>query len=188
MEAEQNRPVDEAQAYIDALRARKRRNLLLGAAAAALLALLLIPRLLSLFEKPEALDEAQVLAKVPALALTQAELELAGTILDCEPLRSALTYEATGAVSFTHAEVDEVFAPILPDGAAIEAIGVQGAVIYVDYSAEDGRVLLEYVDADRSGSIDRIHKSVAAGDGVFCLERTVRSGEVRYTRGTDWTE
>ena len=180
--------LDKAQGYIDALHAKKRRNLIIGVVIAVILALLLVPRVLSLFDEPEYLDEATVLARVPALALTQAEMELAETILESDAFRSALTYEATGVTTFTAEEVGDIVAPILPEDAVIEQIGVQGAVIYIDYSTRDLRVILEYVDADRSGTVDRVSKAVNAGDEVYCLLYIVSTGQTRYSLGQNWAE
>lgn len=62
-------------------------------------------------------------------------------------------------------------------------------MIYVDYQSGDHRVILEYVDADRSGTIDRIHKGVAsAGQSVYCLQYTVRTEETQYQMGEAWFE
>lgn len=180
--------LDEAQGYIDALHAKKRRNLIIGVVIAVILALLLVPRVLSLFDGPEYLDEETVLARIPALALTQAEKELADTILESETFRSALTYEATGVTAFSIEEVGDIIAPILPEDAVIEQIGVQGAVIYIDYSTRDLRAILEYVDADRSGTVDRVSKAVKAEDGVYCLLYTVSTEQIQYSLGQDWTE
>lgn len=99
---EQNQqPVDEAQGYIDALRAQKRRNLIIGVVVGVILAIFIIPRLLSMLgTDTEYLDEESVLARVPALALTGAEKDLADTILETDTFRSALTYEAAGVAIF----------------------------------------------------------------------------------------
>lgn len=180
----------DAQDYIDAIRAKKRRNLIIGVVIAVILGFFMVPRFLSMFgADTEYLDEDTVLAQAPALALTGAEKELADRILEFDAFRDALTYEATGVTRFEYEDVQDILSPVLPADATVMEIGVQGAVIYMDYQSGARRVILEYVDADRSGTIDRIHKGVAStGQGVYYLQHTVRTGETLYQTGESWFE
>lgn len=180
----------DAQDYIDEMRARQRRNLIIGIAVAVILALIMVPRILSLFGVGDDLPDLETaLAEMPELALTEAEIGLADTILEPDIFRNALTYEATGVTTFALEEVQEIIAPVLPEQGEIIEIGVQGAVVYIDYRTEGLRTTLEYVDADRSGSVDRIHKSVAqeeAQSGPLVPE-SQNFCQVRYTVATGET-
>lgn len=150
----------DAQAYIDEMRAKKRRNGIIGAVVAVILAIIILPGLFrddGFSEK----DLERVLSKVPELALTDPEKALADTILEPDTFRNALSYDLTGSTSFTPEEVQDIIAPVLPEDAEIMEIRVQGAVVYLDFQTESLRTMLEYVDADRSGSVDQIRKAVA---------------------------
>lgn len=150
----------DAQDYIDELQAKKRRNRIIGVVIAVILAALILP---GLFKKDGFTREdlENTLVKVPELALTQAEHDLANTILEPDTFRSKLTYDLTGSTAFTFAEVEAIIAPVVPADAEILDIFVQGAVVCIDFQTEHIRTILEYVDADRSGSVDQIRKSVA---------------------------
>lgn len=150
----------DAQAYIDEMRAKQRRNLIIGVVVVVILAIIIVPG----FFKEEGYNEADLAAAldaVPELALTDSEKALADTILEPDTFRSKLTYDLTGSTTFTMEEVKEIIEPVLPEDAAINEIGVQGAVVYIDYRTGDLRIVLEYVDADRSGTVDQIRKAVS---------------------------
>lgn len=150
----------DAQAYIDEMRAKKRRNLIIGVVVVVILAIIILPGLF----RDDGFSEGDlnaVLAQVPELALTKAEKDLADTILEPETFRNELTYDLTGSTTFTLEEVQDIIAPVIPMDAQILDIWVQGAVVCIDYQTENMRTILEYVDADRSGTVDQIRKAVA---------------------------
>ena len=179
----------DAQAYIDELKAKKRRRRILAIVISVLVLLFMLPDILAFWgvggQEPE-LDT--LLTLVPELELTQAEKDLADTILEPEIFRHALTYDATGYVAFTPDEVWELIAPVIPEGAAINEIRVQGAVICIDFQTGDLRTILEYVDPDRSGTVDQIRKAVAPlepqpepftpeSQGFYQISFDIRTGE-----------
>lgn len=182
----------DAQDYIDQIRAKKRRNLIIGIAVAVVLVLTMLPRL---FEKEPDLDA--VLAEMPELALTQAEKDLADTILVPETFRNALSYDAANITTYTLEEVRHIIAPVLPENAEIMEIGVNGAVVYIDYCTDDLRTILEYVDPDRSGSVDHIRKAVApletsqepfaaGAESFYQITYDIRTGETKLLESMDF--
>lgn len=182
----------DAQDYIDQIRAKKRRNLIIGIAVAVMIALTLLPRL---FEKEPDLDA--LLAKMPELALTQAETDLADTILEPDTFRNALSYDALNITTFTLEEVQDIITPVLPEDAEIMEIGVNGAVVYIDYCAENMRTILEYVDPDRSGTVDQIRKAIAPlepqpepfaaeSQGFYQITYNIRTGETKLLESLDF--
>lgn len=167
---------DSAQSYIDAVHAAKKRNLIIAAVVIVLLAVIMVPKLLGGSE-PEYLEESQVPA---ALILTDAEKALAGTILEPDTFRKALTYDAIGTTTYTLEEVADIIAPVIPEVASINRIGVQGAVIFIDYDVAGQRIVLEYVDPDRSGVVDQIRKRVFA-EKCYMAAYNVAAGETKYS-------
>lgn len=72
-----------------------------------------------------------------------------------------------------------IIGAVLPENAQINAIGVRGAVVYIDYQESSRRVVLEYIDPDRSGSVDQIRKTVSlteSGD-FFQISYDIRTGK-----------
>lgn len=182
----------DAQDYINEVRAKKRWNLIIGIVIAVIIALTMLPRL---FEKEPDLNTA--LAQMPRLALTQAEKDLADTLLEPETFRSALSYDALTVTTFTLDEVQDIIAPVLPEDAEVMEISVNGAVVCIDYISGDLRVILEYVDPDRSGSVDHIRKAVAPlesqpepfapkSQGFYQITYNIRTGETKLLESMEF--
>ena len=178
----------DAQAYIDELRAKKRRNLIIGIALAMILAIIILP---GLFKKDgfTQKDLENALAQVPELALTDVEKALADTILEPETFRNELTYDLTGSTSFTFEEVEYIIAPVIPMDVQILDIWVQGAVVCIDYQTENMRTILEYVDADRSGTVDQIRKAVTPTESqaLYQISYDIRTGETKLLTIEDFS-
>ena len=175
----------DAQDYIDELRAKKQRNRIIGIAVIA--ACLLIIVILFAGGNDHELSEADALARVPGLALTDAELALADTILDHEEIRNALSYDiAENTTAFTPEEVKEIIAPVIPADGEVPQVCVSGAVVIISYAQPQHRIILEYVDADRSGTVDQVCKTLTplidgAATGHYRVSRNLTTDKTVYT-------
>lgn len=197
-------PVDETRRIIDALHAQKRRQRLRVIIPCIIVALVCILGWWIYMEThfygerivTVSTDESEILAEVPDLALTDEEKELAETILEIEGIRDALSLDPYSYIAFEIDDIQEHIAPILPDGAAVSAVGVMAATVHIDYRVGDMRTILEYTDADLTGHVDVIRKYMAdspreyiAGkeftgdvDEVFMLTYAVGSGITQYEK------
>ena len=172
---------------IEQVHAAKRRRTVIGIALAAAVILLLA----AIFGKgkngEKEIDLEVALSRAPALALTEEELALAGTILEFDGFRDALTYDlAENTTGFTWEETEAVVGPVIPEGAEILNIAVSGAVVCVEYRLPQYKITLQYVDADRSGSIDSIRKLLSPIiDGtvtsVYALDHSLATGKTTCT-------
>ena len=133
------------------------------------------------------LSEADALARVPSLALTEAELALADTILEYEDFRSALSYDLVeNTTDFPPEEVKDVIASVIPTDAEVTRVCVSGAVVITEYSLPYQQIILEYVDADRSGTVDQIRKTLApringVSTGCYQVDHNLTTGKTVYT-------
>lgn len=105
-------------------------------------------------------NEEKILKEMPALALTDEELALADTILEIPEIQEFL---ASGEESIT---LDtETVAPylsgILPENGQFTEIFVLGRNVFVSIIAGKQYTCLQYTDADATGHIDAIAKTVA---------------------------
>ena len=175
----------DAQDYIDDLQAKKRRNLIIGIAVAA--ACLLIFLIAFSGGNDHELSEADALDRVPGLALTGAELALADTILDNEQICNALSYDiAENTTAFSTEDVKEIIAPVIPADAEVTQVCVSGAVVIISYAQPQHRIILEYVDADRSGTVDQICKTLTplidgVSTGRYRVSCNLTTGKIVYT-------
>lgn len=196
-------PADEAQAVIDAMQAQKRksrRRIIIACVATALVCILgwwIYMETHFIGEKivTVSTDEAKILAEMPDLALTGAEKELAGTILEFDGFREALNLDSTWT-EFDPEAVREYIAPILPENAELNAVAVLSATVNIDYRVGDMRTIIEYTDDDLTGHMDTIRKYMAyspyeyingvefAGDveEVYMLTYAVGCGLTRYEK------
>lgn len=174
----------EAQDYIDELNARKRRNLVIGVAVAAACLLLF---LMAFAGGNGKLTEAEALERVPMLALTDAELALADTILEHADFRNALSYDLVdNTITFTPEDVADVIGSVIPADAEVTQVCVTGAVVTIAYTQPQFQILLEYADADRSGTVDQIRKSLTplidgSASGCYRVDCNLTTGKIVYT-------
>ena len=175
----------ETQNYIDELQAKKRRNLIIGIAAAVVCVLICLIAFTGGNDRK--LSEADALDRAPALALTDAELALADTILEFEDFRNALSYDLVeNTTTFTLAETETVIGSVIPADAEVTEVCVAGAVVVIDYRQPQHRIILEYVDADRCGTVDQIRKSLTpiingVPTGCYQVDRNFTTGKTVYT-------
>ena len=133
------------------------------------------------------LSMAEVLDRVPALALTQEELALAETILDYDDFRNALNYDLVeNATVFSVEETWDVYRSVIPENAEVTEVTVAGAVVTIGYTQPQHRIYLEYLDADRSGTVDSIRKTLApiidgVSTGCYQVHHNLTTGKTTYT-------
>lgn len=197
-------PIDETQRIIDALHAQKRRQILRVVIPCVLTALICVVGWWIYMEThfygekivTVSTDEEKILKEMPELALTDAEKELANTILEIDIFRDALSLDPYSYTAFEIEDVQGHIDSILPDGAIISAIGVSAVSVHIDYRVGDMRTILEYTDADLTGHVDAIHKYMAnspremiAGvefvgdvDAVFMVNYAVGTGIAQYEK------
>ena len=133
------------------------------------------------------LSMAEVLDRVPALALTEEELALAETILDYDDFRNALNHDLVdNSTVFSIEETWDVYSTVIPEDAQVTEVAVIGAVVVIDYRQPQHRIILEYVDADRSGTVDSIRKTLTpvidgVSTGLYQVNYNLSTGKIVYT-------
>lgn len=171
--------------YIAQVHAAKKKNAIIGVAVAA--ACLLLFLIAFAGGNDGELSQADALDRVPALALTDAELALADTILDHPNFRNALSYDLVeNTTSFTLEETEAVIGSVIPADGDVTEVCVAGAVVIIAYSQPQHQVCLEYADADRSGTVDQIRKSLTplidgAATGCYRVDYNLTTGKIVYT-------
>lgn len=106
-------------------------------------------------------DEAKILAEVPQLALTEAEIALAEPLFQDPSFRDAM---AQGGVSveISLEKVEHLLTDVVPEDVTTISVGVLSERnIYLDFWGEQHRIFLEYLDPDQTGTVDLIRKTVA---------------------------
>ena len=155
----------------------------------AILILLVIAFLLFGGNKGKLTEEA-ALSRAPSLALTEDELALADTILQYEDFRNALNHDLVDNTTvFSLEETGTVVGSVIPQEAEVLQIAVSGAVVVIDYRLPYQRVTLQYADADRSGTVDQIHKTLepiinGASTGCYTVEKNLSTDKIVYTHIT----
>ena len=177
----------EMEDFIAKVHAIKNKKKIIRIAAAAFALLLLIFIFTTPGNKTKKLKEEVALKRAPALALTEEELALAQTILEFDDFRNALNYDLVDNTTlFTLEETEEVIASVLPENANVWDISVVGAVIVIDYFQPQHHIILEYADADRSGTIDQVRKSLMPKidnvyTGCYTVDHNFTTEKTAYT-------
>ena len=133
------------------------------------------------------LSMEDTLAKVPSLALTEEELALADTLLDYDDFRNALNYDLVdNSTAFSIEDTWEVYSSVIPENATVTEVAVAGAVVIIDYTQPQHRIILEYADADRSGTVDQIRKTLTpiidgVSTGRYQVDQNLSTGKIVYT-------
>ena len=133
------------------------------------------------------LTEEQALSRVPALALTEEELALAETILDYDDFRNALNYDLVeNSTVFSIEQTWDIYSSVIPENAEVTEVCVAGAVVNIGYSQPQHQIYLEYVDADRSGTVDQVRKTLAPlidgiSTGCYQVDHNLTTGKTVYT-------
>lgn len=105
-------------------------------------------------------NEEKILKEMPALALTDGELSLAETILEIPEIQAFLT-SGEESITLNTETVTPYLSGILPDNGRFAEVFVLGRSVFV--SIVDGKqyTCLQYTDADATGHIDFIAKTLA---------------------------
>ena len=133
------------------------------------------------------LTEEEALSRVPSLALTEEELALAETVLDYDDFRNALNYDLVdNSTAFSIEDTWDVYSAVIPENATVTEVAVAGAVVIIDYTQPQHRIILEYADADRSGTVDQIRKTLTpiidgASTGRYQVDQNLSTGKTVYT-------
>ncbi len=115
-------------------------------------------------------DEEVILAELPQLALTDAELALAEPLFQ-EPVLQEAMEAGEVAVDVSADQVAHLLTGIMPDETSTIYVTVLSSRnIYLDFGSDDQRIILEYLDPDQTGTVDLIRKTVA----VLENDRNVR--------------
>ncbi len=123
-------------------------------------------------------DETVILAEMPQLQLTDGELQLADALLRHPVIQSALSVGEAAELPLD--QLAELFGPLTPSGTTCTSVAVLSEnCVCLDFIGEELRTILEYIDADNTGTVDLIRKTVAVlkkdgtADTVYTLEHAV---------------
>ena len=173
--------------YIAQIHTQKRKNIIVGVAISIVCVLLLLFIFVDNSEKGAVLDEVTALNCAPALALTEEELALAETILDYDDFRNALNYDLVdNSTVFSYEDTKAIIDPVIPKNAEVTEVCVAGAVVIICYTQPQHRIILEYADADRSGTVDQIRKTLTpiidgVSTGRYQVDQNLSTGKIVYT-------
>ena len=161
-------PEDEEQRVMRILQAQRkkaRRKTLLTWAGVLLAFVLVVWGMMEIRFSGEEIfvsstNEEKILKEMPALALTDAEKELAQTILEIPEVRDAIESDQDSTTLNLNV-VSPYFDAILPENGRFTEIFVFGHSIFI--SIIDGKqyTCLQYTDVDMTGHIDSVAKTLA---------------------------
>ena len=170
--------------YIAQVHAAKKKKTVIGIAVTVVIVVVLF----AIFAGGNGeLTEAEALGRVPFLAVTEEELALADTILDHDDFRNALSYDLVeNSTVYSFEETTAIIGTVIPENAEVTEVAVAGAVVIIDYRLPQYRIILEYVDADRSGTVDQIRKSLTpmidgVSTGCYQVDHNLATGKTAYT-------
>ena len=106
-------------------------------------------------------DKATILAEVPQLQLTEAELALAEPLFQDSVLRDAM---AAGDISVDvpPEQVEYLLTDVVPKNVTDVYVAVLSERnICLDFWGKHHRIILEYLDPDQTGTVDLVRKTVA---------------------------
>ena len=197
-------PVDEEQRAMEILQKhykKQRRKTVLTWAAALLAVVLVIWGAMEIRYSGEEIyvsstNAERIQEEMPGLAVTDAEKALAKTILEVPLIRDALRDDITDYTVFTPSEAAGYFSSILPDGANIVEIAVMGHSVCFSYTLGNVYTIIDFSDADKTGYVDTIHKTIAVSpldeigadgvlgdvDAVYELTYDAATGISRYQK------
>ena len=120
-----------------------------------------------------AVAEEKILAKVPELAVTDAELALADTIFQAELFREAMSGESSGFTSFTTPEARDLFSSVIPEDAEVIDIAAAQGYVFVSYLVGNTQTVVWYSDTDLTGHTDGITKTISISSNGWDGEANV---------------
>ena len=122
-------------------------------------------------------DEGKILAELPQLALTEAEIALAEPLFQDPAFQDALAQNEI-AVDIPSEKVVYLLTDIMPDDAtAVYASVLSRHNICLDFWGKHHRTFLEYIDPDQNGTADLIRKTIALVE---------QDGDVRVVYGVEY--
>lgn len=134
-------------------------------------------------------DGERILRERPELALTAQEKALWESILDFPVIREKM---GTGdAVVIPEPEIPGEVNGIIPENAELTEVALLlGANVSVDYRRDDLRIILEYLDVNRDGTVDMIRKTVGVrrspdtweADTVYIMEYVIALDQAWYEK------
>ena len=194
-------PEDRTEQILEMLRRKQRRKTLLTVASVVLAVIIAVWGFLEIRYSGEEIfvsstNEERILKEMPGLALTDAEKELAKTILEAPLIRDALGDDFTDSTVLKTEDAAGYIASVLPEDARITEIAVIRHSVFFSYTVGNVYTVLEYNDVDMTGHIDTIHKCIAVSpldeigtdgnlgdvDTVYEVTHDVASGISRYQK------
>ena len=197
-------PVDEEQRAMEILQKhykKQRRKTVLTWIAALLAVALVIWGAMEIRYSGEEIyvsstNEEKIQKEMPGLVPTDAEKALAKTILEVPMIRDALGDDISDSTSLNINEAASCFSSILPENATIFEIFVLGRSVFFSYAVDNVYTCITYSDADMTGYVDTIHKTIAVSpldeigpdgnlgdvDVVYELTYDVATGISRYQK------
>lgn len=108
-------------------------------------------------------DENIILAEVPELAVSAAELSVTDTVFRHPAFQDALSTDAVEEIPLD--QVADLLAVITPEQAhATSAAVLNRHCICLDFTMGELRIILEYIDVDTTGTVDLIRKTIGVTD------------------------
>lgn len=139
--------------------------------------------------KETELSQEEILEQIPELVVTDGELALAAAIFTTPELREYQnSISDTDWITIPYEQVEKYFLEVVPEDAKVREVGLTRQLFYIDYFQGDTSTILEYVDGDMTGYVDRIGKyiSVRSEDGeveaVYSVSYDVAWGEASYEK------
>ena len=194
-------PEDRTEQILEMLRRKQRRKTLLTVVSVVLAVIITVWGFLEIRYSGELIytastNEEKILKEMPGLALTDAEKELAKTILEVPLIRDALREGDSDSISLNTDEAVDSFSSILPEDAQIIDIFIIDHSVWFSYAVKNVYTCITYSDADRTGYIDTIFKTVAVSpldeigadgilgdvDAVYELNHDVATDISRYQK------
>ena len=106
-------------------------------------------------------NDKRLLKVMPALALTEAELALAETILEIPLVRDSITEDGQNSATLDIEAVMPYLSAILPENGRFTEVFVFGHSVFISIIEGKQYVCLQYTDADATGHIDLVAKTLA---------------------------
>lgn len=159
-------PEDREQQILERLRKKQRRKRILFWAAILLAVMIALWGVLEARFSGELIyaastDQEAILKEMPALDMTGEELALAHTILEIPLIRDALSDDIQHSATLDLELLSPELASILPENGRFTEIFVMGPSVYISMIAGKQYTCLVYSDADLTGHIDSISKTLA---------------------------
>ena len=158
-------PEDRAEEILAAWAKKHRRKKLRTAGIVALCLVLALWGLLEVryngtLVYPVEVSKERIMKKIPELALTEAELALADTLMETPEVLDAFNANSQDGINLEPDLAEQLLAPILPEDSKIMEVFVFGRLFFATYRTDTLYVVLNYGDGDASGHIDGITKSI----------------------------